>query len=91
MISTDEQFESVGGELVAIAHLRATLETALRPHFEFWHRGHTAHAQLLSLLDGPLHSREWSMKRGLARYQHENEEARRREEQRLQKQAEELQ
>ncbi|MGH9350595.1 MAG: hypothetical protein ACRD2G_00250, partial [Terriglobia bacterium] len=90
VIPTDEAFESAGKELVAIAQLRAKLETALRPYIEFWHRGHKAHTQLLATLDGPLEARERSMKQGLARYQREKEEARRREEDRLRKQAEEL-
>lgn len=90
LIATDEQFESAGTELVAIAQLRARLEAALRPYIEFWHRGHKMHTQLLSTLDGPLEARERSMKQGLARYQREKEEARRREEERLRREAEEL-
>jgi hypothetical protein len=90
VITTDEAFESAGKELLAIAQLRTKLEAALRPYIEFWHRGHKAHTQLLTTLDGPLGAREHSMKQGLARYQREKEEARRREEERLRKQAEEL-
>lgn len=90
LISTDEQFESAGKELVAVAQLRARLETTLRPYIEFWYRGHKMHTQLLSTLDGPLEARERSMKQGLARYQREKEEARRREEERLRWEAEEL-
>jgi hypothetical protein len=91
VISNGEQFESAGQELVAIAQLRAKLEYTLRPYIEFWYRGHRAHTQLLSTLDGPIEARERSMKQGLARYQHEKEEARRREEERLRREAEELQ
>jgi hypothetical protein len=90
VITTDEAFEGAGKELVAIAQLRARLESALRPYVEFWHRGHKAHTQLLATLDGPLDARERSMKQGLARYQREKEEARRRAEERLRKQAEQL-
>lgn len=89
LISTDEQFESAGRELVAIAQLRAKLEARLRPYIEFWHRGHKSHTELLSTLDGPLQARERSMKQGLARYRREKEEARRREEERLRREAEE--
>jgi hypothetical protein len=90
VISTDEQFENAGAELVAIAQLRAKLEATVRPYIEFWHRGHKAHTQLLATLDGPLDARERSMKHGLARYQREKEEARRREQERLRREAEEL-
>lgn len=90
VISTDEQFESAGNELLAIAQLRAKLETSLRPYIEFWHRGHKTHTQLLTTMDGPLEARERSMKQGLARFQREKEEARRREEERLRREAEEL-
>lgn len=89
VVSTDEQFENAGKELVAIAQLRAMLEARLRPYIEFWHRGHKLHTQLLATLDGPLQARERSMKQGLARYQREKEEARRREEERLRREAEE--
>jgi hypothetical protein len=91
VISSDEQFESAGQELVAIAQLRAKLDASLRPYIEFWYRGHRAHTQLLSGLDGPLEARERSMKQGLARYQYEKEETRHREEERLRREAEELQ
>jgi hypothetical protein len=89
VVSTDEQFENAGKELVAIAQLREKLEATLRPYIEFWHRGHKLHTQLVATLDGPLQARERSMKQGLARYQREKEEARRREEERLRREAEE--
>lgn len=90
VISTGEQFESAGKELLCIAQLRVKLETSLRPYIEFWHRGHKMHTQLLAAMDGPLEARERSMKQGLARFQREKEEARRREEERLRREAEEL-
>jgi len=90
VVATDEQFEAAGEHVKAIAQLRTQVEAALRPYIDFWHRGHKAHTQLLTTLDGPLEARERSIKQGLARYQREKEEARRKEEERLRKEAEEL-
>jgi hypothetical protein len=90
VVSTDEQFQSAGEQVKAIAQLRSRLEGMIRPYIDFWHRGHKAHTQLLATLDGPLEARERSIKQGLARYQREKEEARRREEERLRREAEEL-
>src|SRR6516225_5993250 len=90
LVSTDEQFETAGEQLKAIALLRERIKGTLKPFIEFWHQGHKAHTGLLATLDGPLEARERSMKQGLARYQKEKEEARRREEERLRREAEEL-
>jgi hypothetical protein len=88
VVSTDEQFQSAGEQLKGIAQLRTRIDNAIRPYIDFWHRGHKAHTQLLATLDGPLDARERSIKQGLARYQREKEEARRREEERLRQEAE---
>src|SRR6516225_8671233 len=88
--STDEQFETAGEQLKAVAQLRERIKGTLKPFIEFWHQGHKAHTGLLATLDGPLEARERSMKQGLARYQKEKEEARRREEERLRREAEDL-
>jgi len=90
MISTDEQFQTVGEQLRVIAQLRERIRGTLKPYIEFWHQGHKAHTDLLATLDGPLEALERSMKQGLARYQREQEEARRREDERLRREAEEL-
>ena len=90
VVSTDEQFQTAGEQVKAVAQLRSRLETTIRPYIDFWHRGHKVHTQLLATLDGPLEARERSIKQGLARYQREKEEARRREEERLRREAEEL-
>jgi hypothetical protein len=90
LVSTDEQFEMAGEQLKIIAQLRERIKGTLKPHIEFWHKGHKAHTELLATLDGPLEARERSMKQGLARHQREKEEARRREEERLRREAEEL-
>src|SRR6516164_1190280 len=90
IVSTDEQFETAGGQLKAIALLRERIKGTLKPVSEFWHQGHKAHTGLLATLDGPLEARERSMKQGLARYQKEKEEARRRKEERLRREAEDL-
>src|SRR5207245_10925761 len=90
IVSTDDQFETAGDQLKAIAQLREWIKGTLKPFIEFWHQGHKAHTQLLAILEGPLEARERSMKQGLARYQREKEEARRREEERLRREAEEL-
>ena len=88
VVSTDEQFQSAGEQLKGIAQVRTRIESAIRPYVDFWHRGHKAHTKLLAALDGPLEARERSIKQGLARYQREKEEARRREEERLRREAE---
>jgi hypothetical protein len=88
VVSTDEQFQSAGEQLKGIVQLRTRLESAIRPYIDFWHRGHKAHTQLLAKLDEPLEVRERSIKQGLARYQREQEEARRKEEERLLREAE---
>jgi hypothetical protein len=88
VVSTDEQFQSAGEQLKGIAQLRTRIESGIRPYIDFWHRGHKAHTQFLATLDGPLEARERSIKQGLARYQREKEEARRREEERLRREAE---
>ncbi|HUZ97078.1 MAG TPA: hypothetical protein VMU57_19420 [Edaphobacter sp.] len=88
VVATDEQFQTAGEQVKAIAQLRSRLESAIRPYIDFWHRGHKANTQLLATLDGPLEARERSIKQGLARYQREKEEARRREEERLRREAE---
>ena len=90
IVSTDDQFETAGDQLKAIAQLRERIKGTLKPFIEFWHQGHKAHTQLLAIMEGPLEARERSMKQGLARYQREKEEARRREEERLRREAEEL-
>src|SRR2546426_7031979 len=90
IVSTDNQFETAGEQLKAIAQLRERIKGTLKPFIEFWHQGHKAHTQLLAIMEGPLEARERSMKQGLARYQREKEEARRREEERLRREAEEL-
>src|SRR5438477_1766773 len=90
LVSTDDQFETAGEQLKAIAQLRERIKGTLKPFIEFWHQGHKAHTQLLAILEGPLEARERSMKQGLARYQREKEEVRRREEERLRREAEEL-
>jgi hypothetical protein len=90
IVSTDEQFETAGEQLKAIAQLRERIKETLKPFIEFWHQGHKAHTGLLATFDGPLEARERSMKQGLARYQREKKEARRREEERLRREAEEL-
>jgi hypothetical protein len=90
VVSTDQQFQAAGEQVRTIAQLRSRVETVLRPYIDFWHRGHKAHTQLLTTLDGPLEARERSIKQGLARYQREKEEARRKEEERLRREAEEL-
>ena len=90
IVSTDEQFETAGEQLKAIAQLRERIKGTLKPFIEFWHQRHKAHTGVLATLDGPLEARERSMKQGLARYQKEKEEARRREEERLRREAEEL-
>src|SRR3989454_7030552 len=90
IVSTDDQFETAGEQLKAIAQLRERIKGTLKPFIEFWHQGHKAHTQLLAIMEGPLEARERSMKQGLARYQREKEEARRREEERLRREAEEL-
>ncbi len=90
VVATDEQFEAAGEHVKAIAQLRTQVEAALRPYIDFWHRGHKTHTQLLATLDGPLEARERSIKQGLARYQREKEEARRKEEERLRQEGEEL-
>jgi len=90
VVSTDEQFETAGEQLRAIALLRDRIKGTLKPFIDFWHHGHKTHSGLLATLDGPLEARERSMKQGLARYQKEREEARRREEERLRREADEL-
>ena len=90
IVSTDEQFETAGEQLKAVAQLRERIKGTLKPFIEFWHQGHKAHTGVLATLDGPLEARERSMKQGLVRYQKEKEEARRREEERLRREAEEL-
>ena len=90
IVCTDQQFETAGEQLKAIALLRERIKGTLKPFSEFWHQGHKAHTGLLATLDGPLEARERSMKQGLARYQKEKEEARRREEERLRREAEDL-
>ena len=90
IVSTDEQFETAGEQLKAIAQLRERIKGTLKPFIEFWHQGHKAHTGLMATLDAPLEARERSMKQGLARYQREKEEARRREEDRLRREADEL-
>jgi len=90
VVSTDGQFATAGEQLKAIAQLRERIKADLKPFIEFWHQGHKAHTGLLATLDGPLEAREKSIKQGLARYQKDKEEARRREEERLRQEAEEM-
>jgi hypothetical protein len=73
LVSTDEQFETAGEQLKAIAQLRERIKGTLKPFIEFWHQGHKAHTGLLATLDEPLEARERFMKQGLARYQKEKE------------------
>src|SRR5437879_6704126 len=87
IVSTDDQFETAGEQLKAIAQLREQIKGTLKPFIEFWHQGHKAHTQLLAIMEGPLEARERPMKEGLARHRRGRAGARRREAGRLRREA----